>query len=243
MKTKSIHRSLGAWLLPIFFALSVYYATIPWIVVSLLLYFWIAITITAGYHRYFTHNMYSCSKFWEYAYSITGCISINSSPVEWSSVHILHHKHSDTDNDPYDSTYRHFLRFKDRIDIKLSKHSLKMLRDPRHKFFFEHSFSLSVIYLVLVCLLFGIPGLVFLYGLPISLYLVTSGIHTITAHKDKTPRNYWFLEFLIPMAGEWIHKEHHNDPRIVIFNYRPEFFDLGGFFIKVISRAKSIERS
>jgi hypothetical protein len=46
------------------------------------------------------------------------------------------------------------------------------------------------------------------------------------------------MEFIVPMAGEWIHKEHHQDIKKYTFNYQPQFFDLGGLLIKKIEHGK-----
>jgi stearoyl-CoA desaturase (delta-9 desaturase) len=192
-----------------------------------------AITMTVGYHRLFTHNAFICSKFWHYLFGFIGSANLSSSPVQWSSVHTEHHVLSDTKDDPYDSSFRYFFRFRERTKIKPTKNEARLLRDPMHKFFFNHSLS------IVLCLTFilGIINwnlLLFGYLLPMTAFLVACGLHTIFAHGEKSVRNLWLMELIVPMAGEWLHKSHHERPRQNLYNDKPYYIDLGGLFIKLI---------
>lgn len=243
MKTKAWHRSIGAWLfLPVMYTVLTITFNPLWLIPAFIVYLSIALTVTVGYHRLFVHNSFECSRFWHWAFGLAGCISLNSAPVHWSTVHITHHKYSDTDEDPYDSNFKHFLRFKDRDNVKATKNEIRMMRDPMHMFFINHSLSLSIATGVILAMI-SINAFLFLYALPVTLYLVTSGLHTIFAHGDRTgevgrttARNAWLLEFIIPMAGEWIHKEHHEKPKLNNWHTKPYYFDLGGIMIGLIER-------
>jgi len=236
MITRAWHRTLTAWLIipTILGCIHIRTADIQWYLLSMVVYMTIAITITAGYHRLFSHNSYTCSRVWHYIFGIIGSASLNSCPVHWSSTHLAHHKFSDTDRDPYDSTFGHFLRLRDRVDIVPTRNEIRMLKDPLHKFLMNHSLTLSIV-VGLVMLACGIDVFLFGYALPVTGYLVTSGIHTIFAHSDVGPKNIGILEFIIPMAGEWLHKSHHDYPG------KSQFFggiDLGGHLIKAIENEK-----
>jgi stearoyl-CoA desaturase (delta-9 desaturase) len=245
MKTTALHRSLGAWLfLPVAYWAAVTNASLLWLIPSFIIYLIIALTVTVGYHRLFTHNSFQCSKFWHWFFGLVGCISLNAAPMHWSSVHISHHRHGDTPDDPYDSNFKHFLRFKDRDNVKPTKNEIRMMRDKMHVFFVDYSLTLSVVTGILLAGI-SLNAFLFLYALPVTTYLVTSGIHTIFAHGNVVPenertaaRNLWLLEFIIPMGGEWIHKEHHNKPGINKWNTKPHYFDMGGKLIGLISNDK-----
>lgn len=243
MKTKAWHRSVGAWLfIPTLLWAIMSGASYVWLIPAFLIYLTIAVTVTVGYHRLFCHNSFECSRFWHWFFGLVGCISLNSAPVHWSSVHITHHKFSDTPNDPYDSDFKHFLRFKDRENVTATKNELRMMRDRMHLFFINNSLSLSLVTGVVLAAI-SLNAFLFLYALPITTYLVTSGLHTIFAHGNVIPegertsaRNLWIMEFIIPMAGEWIHKEHHDKPKLNRFNTKPQYFDMGGVVIDLIER-------
>jgi stearoyl-CoA desaturase (delta-9 desaturase) len=237
MKTHAWQRTMGAWL---FIPTTIFAGSnfdLIWIIFSFLIYLSIALTVTVGYHRLFTHGSFECSKFWHWLFGLIGCISLNSAPVHWSSVHVTHHRFSDTPEDPYDSNLKHFFRFKDRDNVKATKNELRMIREPMHMFFINHSFTLFLLYGLLMSL-FGFKSFLFLFALPITTYLVTSGFHTIFAHHKGSARNLWFMEFIVPMCGEWIHKNHHDKPKDSKFNTKLKHFDMGGLLIGLIQNAK-----
>lgn len=237
MKTRAWHRTIGAWA----FIPSLYFAiqhSSIWFLVSFAIYLSIAVTVTAGYHRLFSHAAFECSRVWHWIFGLIGTVSLNSAPVHWASVHMAHHKFADTENDPYDSNWRHFFRFKDRENITATRNELRLMRDPMHKFFMENSLTLSLVFGILLLGIFGPTVFLFCYALPVSGYLVTAGLHTIFAHGKTSIRNLWLLEILVPMAGEWIHKEHHDRPKMAKFNTKPHYFDLGGMLIGVIENGR-----
>lgn len=239
MKTKSWHRTLGAWaFFPILY-LAIFISNINlwWISLSFIVYISIATTVSVGYHRLFCHNAFVCSKLWHWVFGLIGAISLNSSPVAWSAVHNLHHKHSDTLMDPYENNLKYFLRFKERTNVKAGKNELRMMRNSMHRLLMNHSLTLSLVTGIILILL-SPTFFLFSFALPVSAYLVASGIQTIYSHQLGSPRNLWYMEFIIPMSGEWIHKEHHTSLTRYIFNHRPEFFDLGGILIKAIEHGK-----
>jgi stearoyl-CoA desaturase (delta-9 desaturase) len=234
MKTKSWQRTIGAIsFLPLLCVTILYYGTSLNLLWSFLIYMSIAITITAGYHRYFSHATYECNRFWQFLFGFIGTASLNSSPIEWASVHIAHHKYSDTLADPYDSTWRQFFNFKERINIQAPKFVLKLMRNKVQKLWLKHSGTVAF---CVALVMFLISPILFLYGyaIPVSAYLFTSYSHNIISHIGKQPRNIWLLEILIPMCGEWLHRSHHDQPRTSHFG----LLDLGGHFIWVIRNDK-----
>ena len=233
MKTHAWQRTTLALLfLPVLYIMSIYYGFDAMYIASMLVYVSIAITITSGYHRYFSHASYECSKFWQFTYAFIGTASLNSSPVEWASVHIAHHRHSDTPLDPYDSTWRQFFKFKNRTHVSVSKFLLPLLRSRMHRFFINHSATIALI--VATCLLIvSLKAFLFLYFLPVSAYLFTSYTHNILAHTGNKPRDNYFLEIFIPMMGEWIHASHHANPKQKYYSDKV-YLDFGGLFIRLI---------
>lgn len=201
--------------------------------ISSIVYLCIATTITSGYHRYFSHLSYECNKFWQFMYGFIGTASLNSSPVEWASVHIAHHKYSDTLVDPYDSTWKQFFKFSDRNNIQAPKFLLRLLKDGVQRFWIRHSATVALITSAIL-LAISTDLFVFAYAIPVSAYLFTSYLHNILAHVNHNPRNLPILEFIIPMCGEWMHKQHHENPRLNLFSH----FDLGGYFIRAIRNDK-----
>jgi len=230
MKTKVCYRSIGALIAVPFLILALYIDPLA-LVYSFVLYMFILICVTAGYHRLFSHAAYTTHKIWHWIFGLVGCISLNSSPAQWAMVHAAHHKYADTDKDPHETTWRYYFRFRDRKDISADRESIRLLRDPMHKFFLEHSFGISLIYGILITIFFNTWGLIFLYIVPVTMFLFITGFHTLYAHTDQGAQNRPWLEFLLPQAGEWLHQQHHITPKRTPF---PGGMDIGGMLIELI---------
>lgn len=65
------------------------------------LYFFRMFFITGGYHRYFSHNTYSTSRVFQFILAFFAQTSMQKGALWWASNHRIHHKHSDTPEDPH----------------------------------------------------------------------------------------------------------------------------------------------
>ena len=68
---------------------------------SVITLFLTGLSITAGYHRLFSHQTYKTNRFVEAVMLFFGSMSTQSSALEWSYLHRLHHAHIDEEEDPY----------------------------------------------------------------------------------------------------------------------------------------------
>ena len=238
MKTSSWHRTLGTWV----GIIALLYASVEvarghlsgyWFVPAIVLYYVFAITATVGYHRLFNHGSFQCHKVWHWIFGVLGCIGLNASPFHWSVLHSGHHAHSDTANDPYDSTWRYFFRLKNRR-YPVYRSDMRLARQPMHQLLISHSLTICLAYVGVVTLSFGLNGFLFLFAIPAGCYLAVVGIHTMFAHHNKQPTNKWYMEYILPMSGEWIHKVHHDQPNLWDYRTKPHFFDLGSYVIRLI---------
>jgi len=59
------------------------------------------VSITAGYHRLFSHKAYEAHPWLERIVLFFSTLAFQASALVWSHDHRLHHKHVDTDEDPY----------------------------------------------------------------------------------------------------------------------------------------------
>ncbi|MFD2178475.1 acyl-CoA desaturase [Veronia pacifica] len=59
-------------------------------------------SITAGYHRLWSHKSYEANVVLKVIFALGGAFAIQNSILHWSSDHRIHHRHvDDNDNDPY----------------------------------------------------------------------------------------------------------------------------------------------
>ena len=61
------------------------------------------LSITAGYHRLFSHRAYKAPWPIKLAVALFGGACWENSIIAWSAAHRFHHKHVDTDLDPYNA--------------------------------------------------------------------------------------------------------------------------------------------
>jgi stearoyl-CoA desaturase (delta-9 desaturase) len=60
-----------------------------------------SLSITGGYHRLFAHKSYEASTFFQFLYLIFGAAALQGSALKWSTDHRRHHRHVDSEKDPY----------------------------------------------------------------------------------------------------------------------------------------------
>lgn len=70
-------------------------------VLFLVTYALVGISVTAGYHRLFSHRSYECHPLIQGFYLFFGAMALQNSILNWASDHRTHHRHVDHDWDPY----------------------------------------------------------------------------------------------------------------------------------------------
>ncbi len=111
---------------------------------TLILYFITGISITAGYHRLFSHRSFKAHPIVKFIFLVFGAATFQNSALKWSTDHRRHHLECDTDEDPYSITkgffHAHFgwLLIKEKEKYK-DKFAADLLNDPlvllQHKFY------------------------------------------------------------------------------------------------------------
>jgi len=59
------------------------------------------LSVTAGYHRLYSHRTYKTNKFVEFFYLLFATMATQGSALKWCCDHRRHHSFVDTDRDPY----------------------------------------------------------------------------------------------------------------------------------------------
>ena len=83
-----------------------YYFGWDWFLFGVFLFYYPAsgMSITVGYHRLFSHKAFKAKWPVKLFVLLFGAAAFENSALWWSSEHRKHHKHVDTDDDPYDIT-------------------------------------------------------------------------------------------------------------------------------------------
>ncbi len=85
--------------LPVYFYFFTPSSGVIW--ASVILYFVTGISITAGYHRLFSHKAYKVNRIVESVILYFATMAAQGPALRWAYEHRLHHAHVDTDKDPY----------------------------------------------------------------------------------------------------------------------------------------------
>jgi stearoyl-CoA desaturase (delta-9 desaturase) len=72
---------------------------LAWAVAGLYLFGTLGINI--GYHRLLTHRGFACPRWLEHSLTVLGACCWQGSPMNWVSIHRMHHQHSDETEDPH----------------------------------------------------------------------------------------------------------------------------------------------
>jgi len=74
---------------------------LPEVLTFLGLWLAVGISVTAGYHRLFTHKTYQASWPVRLFYLVFGAAALENSIINWAADHRVHHDEVDHDRDPY----------------------------------------------------------------------------------------------------------------------------------------------
>ncbi len=235
---------------------SVWYAVnygVTWLEVSnfFFMYWLTGVGITAGYHRYYSHRSYDCSRPLQLVYLIFGAASVENSALNWSADHRYHHRFVDTDQDPYNilrgGLYAHMgwiIRRETRDDETRYKYVPDLLRDPlvmwQQRWYLAIVLLASFVLPTLIGWAGGRPlgGLIFGGFLRVVVvqhmtFFINSLAHLYGSRPydtANTARDNWMLSPLT--FGEGYHNFHHKfqaDYRNGIHWYQ---FDLGKWWIR-----------
>jgi stearoyl-CoA desaturase (delta-9 desaturase) len=210
-------------LVPIYFVVE----DVHWPLVAFSLVFAAAtnLSITAGYHRLFSHRSYEAHSLVRALYLLVGASAWQGSALKWSVDHRIHHSKVDTDLDPYNIHkgfwYAHmgWLFLKDSTNPNpkapdLEKDWLVMFQ---HKYYIPLAILMGFGFPTLVGSFLGFPfgGLVIAGALRITLtqqstFFVNSLCHTLgrKTYSDKISARDSFIVALLT-HGEGYHNFHH----------------------------------
>ncbi len=177
----SITPALTAVLLPLY-AYYVGFSIADWLTFSVFMIL-TGLSITAGYHRLWSHKTYSTNLFFRVLYMLFGSAALQNSVFKWASDHRKHHIHVDDNNkDPYSASrgfiYSHigWMLFKNRkSEVYDNINDLKKDKILR----FQHKYYPVIA--LFMC--FGIPALIgWSYGSILGCVLLAGLLRLVLNH-------------------------------------------------------------
>ncbi len=65
-------------------------------------------SLTAFYHRYFSHRAYKTNRFWQFVFAIFGASAVQRGPLWWAAHHRRHHAAADEHEDVHSPLHHGF---------------------------------------------------------------------------------------------------------------------------------------
>lgn len=235
-------------------ALGVFFVKFTWSCVFVLLatYSLRVFTMTAFYHRYFSHRAFKTSRVTQFVFAFIGATSAQRGPLWWSAHHRFHHKHSDDEHDKHSPHVRGFFGshcgwFLQNKNFKTDESFIKdWLKFPELKFIDRYD---SLPPLVLIGILFFLGGLKYVFwGYFLStvlIYHVTFSINSLahmfgtrTYNTNDQSRNNWLLALL--SFGEGWHNNHHYYPSAARQGRTWKQIDISYFILSIMEKLKLV---
>jgi stearoyl-CoA desaturase (delta-9 desaturase) len=206
------------------------------------------------FHRSHTHQAVKLHPLVDYPMQWILWTVTSMSKLDWVSVHVYHHTHSDTSKDPHSPSQKGLLRvfFFGAFDYTRAKNwpEVQKIRaripaSPVERYIARHTFQAPIMGGILLMILFGplYGSILTVLNFAISPLFAVGGVNAL-AHaigyqnydaKDES-RN---IGFLFPLnwiiSGELDHNNHHKFPKSPSFAHRWFEFDIGWVYLKILS--------
>lgn len=201
-----------------------------WLVPTFLTYIFLLLLVTVGLHRLFCHRAFKVARPIHVAMIYLSTLAVQGSGIMWATIHIAHHKYSDTDKDPHPQSGRWAVLLWPKYTEFAMRFPRRLVTDPAHAFVHRYYVGVLVAFMTVFYLID--PNLLFNVYLPgLGLEHLATSVVLGMAHLGGRPRDWPWLEFIVPACGEWSHSKHHIQPG----GARHGRFDLGYHVIRAIA--------
>jgi fatty-acid desaturase len=193
-----------------------------WLWVSLAAFLFTGIIgVNIALHRYFSHNSFKTGPLREWFLLISSFFPLLGSPAAWCSVHIYHHRWSDTDRDPHSpknaGKFGSWFTIWPEMRIPLS-YFRRFFRTARMRFLHRHYFALVLAYIallalidpLLICFLMAIPAVGCFHGaaaVGVLPHIRFPGNYRSHDTKDLSQNSV--LTWIMSLGEGWHNNHHH----------------------------------
>jgi stearoyl-CoA desaturase (delta-9 desaturase) len=202
---------------------------VTWVEIAACFGMWVitGLSITAGYHRLFSHRSYNAPAPIRTLFAVFGAAAYENSVITWSAAHRFHHRNVDTDDDPYNAQEGFWYSHMGWVMVEGAKHDdtsnvPDLWKDPilrwQHKYIISIGTIVNLATTIILGLVTGHMLGMFVFALLLRLvltqhftFLINSAAHIwgsqpySSAH---SARDNWLLSFFT--FGEGYHNYHHS---------------------------------
>lgn len=199
------------------------------------------VSISGGYHRYYSHKAFKAGPIYEFFVNFLGIFSGAGPAFTWVAAHYQHHAYSDTEKDPTSPVHKGALRVYLNAwgyDVQIERRFVrKLFKDKTLTWWLKNYFKIN---LLIVVALLAIDPMLFLFGYAVPMVFAFNGfgLLNVLSHIDGKPKNTVIANILT--AGEGDHKNHHDNPvSAKITNwFDPTYYFIKAFYGKSIRHSK-----
>jgi fatty-acid desaturase len=200
--------------------------------------------IILTYHRHHSHKGFKFKYKWnEILFTLFGALTCSGSPIGWVAIHNEHHKHSDKQKDPHSPIHGLWRVMSIDYPYDRDKWGIRhLITQPYQRAFHKYYFGIIGIYMILLLVLFGIPGVYFGIIIPSVIVLTAQGLTNFINHQARfgyknfdfpdQSKNIWWLALF--NFGEGWHNNHHANPGNYTTKYKWWEFDMAGTIAKLV---------
>lgn len=218
-----------------------------WWVLTVTIHIIVISIFSAVIHRYYCHDSFEANSNTMVLLSIISTAYFLPNPIQWRVMHSRHHAYSDTPKDPHLRGLVSFFGYgydvATKVEPKFVKYAINLIRDKRLVWIHSNGLLLGLAW-GLSLLIYDVNVFLFAFAIPVFTTQIGSRLHKQFAHgftdkskSDTEAKDRWWLEYIFPMGGEWIHQHHHltssNNP---FYKTKWYHIDTGGMLIKLLSR-------
>lgn len=200
-------------------------------------------------HRLLTHRSFQTLPLIENILSIISVFSTLGPSIAWVALHRIHHKKSDTNDDPHTSYANGkfsivksiqviigYLQKTDNIPVKFVS---DLLKKPMQKFIFNNYFKIIAFWILLLGMINPLL-IMFVYSVPAVLTILTVGLVNVLGHchgyrsydTNDFSTNSWIANII--SFGEGWHNNHHAHQHLSYTGEKWWEWDVIGTLINII---------
>jgi stearoyl-CoA desaturase (delta-9 desaturase) len=188
---------------------------------------------SAVVHRYFCHRAFDANPTLMWLLSFVPVAYGYATPAGWAPLHSAHHALADTDRDTHLKGWAGLFTANYRMPPMRYALAGKWFHGARHAFLHNNALGVVLLWHTLLWLI-SPQAFLWLGMVPLFTLHFCNGLHRVFSHKGVQAHNRWYLEYLCPMGGEWIHDEHHVNARKSTFANRWYELDTGAVFVRLL---------
>jgi len=216
----------------------------------LLIMFMTQFTIYTHYHMSITHGTWKFKyKLFDHFFSIVGILMGMGSPIPWAVIHRLHHKFTDTEDDPHSPTFygwflAHFHGWPtpDIMAARVAKKDL--MKEFSHLMIYNTPTAIGLTAVAAWLAIFGIFGIEGIFATCIGVGLTNTnlGVTNCWIHRKQeeiSKPSLWLWSLILGSPEAYFHKEHHEAP--YKYSHTKSYFEWHARLIEILEKTGLVE--